>query len=147
MPSVPEAPVRTGNVVLPSEPDDKQALIRQFYSQLERMKTTFNTHPEPTVQLTTNTFTFDGGQVQQTAASNQLKGKVLQTRTSPVARQPNDRKVTQPKVRHHPLTYPTRRSLTEAISTALEEMNSSAERLLIEFAAHNDDYFSHRLHQ
>jgi flagellar biosynthesis/type III secretory pathway ATPase len=144
MPCVPEAPMRTGNTVSQAEPEDKQALIRKFYTQLERMKTTFNTHHEPAVHLTTNTFTFDDGQVQQTAASNQLKGKVLQTRTSPVARQPNERKATVARVSHHPCTYPLRRLLTEAISTALEEMNSSVERMLIKFLAHNDNYFSRR---
>ena len=142
MPSVAESPMRTDNVAPRTEPDEKQALIRKFYTQLERMKTTFNPPHESTVQLTTNTFTFDDGQVQQTAASNQLKGKVPQTRTSPAARQPNERKATLPtKVRHHPLTYPTRRLLTEAITTALEEMNSSVERMLIKFLAHNDNYF------
>jgi hypothetical protein len=51
----------------------KQALIQQFYTQLEQMKATFNN--ESMRQLTTNTLVFDNGQVQQRSAVQAIKEK------------------------------------------------------------------------
>ena len=76
-------------------------LIQQFYSQLEKMKATFNTNPtESSPQITTNTLTFDNGQVIQSSATNQLKEKTTTTtqRISSASTSQNNRKPSVSKV-------------------------------------------------
>lgn len=74
----PNPPVHIATVHYGEEPTpettSKQVLIQQFYAQLEKMKAAFAT-AEPAHQMTTNTLTFDDGQVRQISASNQLKEK------------------------------------------------------------------------
>ncbi|CAF2646325.1 unnamed protein product [Rotaria sp. Silwood2] len=74
--------------IQPPELTNKQILIQQFYAQLEKMKATFDT--EQSHQITTNTFTFDNGQVRQTSAMNQLKEKTTVTRVSSATVRPNN---------------------------------------------------------
>ncbi|CAF0928755.1 unnamed protein product [Adineta ricciae] len=82
----------------PSEPANKQHLIQQFYSQLENFKTTFNTESsEPLRQLTTNTLTFDNGQVRQTSATKHLKEKPPVARVSSATVRQADKKPVAPK--------------------------------------------------
>ncbi|CAF3899287.1 unnamed protein product, partial [Rotaria sp. Silwood1] len=80
----------------PTEITNKQILIQQFYTQLEKMKATFDT--EQSHQITTNTFTFDNGQVRQTSAMNQLKEKTIVTHVSSANIQHNNMKPPIPKV-------------------------------------------------
>ena len=83
----------------PSEPANKQHLIQQFYSQLENFKATFNTESsEPLRQLTTNTLTFDNGQVRQTSATKHLKQKPPVARVSSATVKQADKKPVTPKV-------------------------------------------------
>ncbi|CAF4787279.1 unnamed protein product [Rotaria sp. Silwood1] len=79
----------------PTEITNKQILIQQFYTQLEKMKATFDT--EQSHQITTNTFTFDNGQVRQTSAMNQLKEKTIVTHVSSANIQHNNMKPPIPK--------------------------------------------------
>jgi hypothetical protein len=63
------------------------------------MKATFNTEQfEPSRQVTTNTLTFDNGQVKQTLATNQLKEKTTVPRISSATVKLNDKKPPVPKV-------------------------------------------------
>lgn len=59
-------------------------LIQQFYAQLEQMKAVFSTDLNPK-KLTTNTLTFDNGQVQQTIDSHALKEKPPIARPPPIS--------------------------------------------------------------
>jgi hypothetical protein len=60
------------------------------------MKAVFNT--EQTHQITTNTLTFDNGQVQQTLATNQLKEKIISKRVPSATVPENNKKPPIPKV-------------------------------------------------
>ncbi|CAF1369907.1 unnamed protein product [Rotaria sordida] len=73
----------------PLDITNKHILIQQFYTQLEKMKATFDI--EQSHQMTTNTFTFDNGQVSQTSATNQLKEKSTVTRVSSATIQHNNK--------------------------------------------------------
>ena len=64
------------------------------------MKATFNIEPAEQVrQITTNTLTFDNGQVCQTSATNQLKEKTTVIRVASATVQQNIKKPPIPKVR------------------------------------------------
>ncbi|CAF3928925.1 unnamed protein product [Adineta steineri] len=91
-PSIRIATVHYGDT--PStEPANKQVLIQQFYNQLEKMKATFNTKPPETPrQLTTNTLTFDNGQVKQTSAIKQIQEKTTIPRVPSATMKPIDKK-------------------------------------------------------
>ena len=65
------------------------------------MKATFNTNPtESSPQITTNTLTFDNGQVKQSSATNQLKEKSTIRRPSSATIMQNNKKPPVPKVRY-----------------------------------------------
>jgi hypothetical protein len=107
----------------PEPPDatNKQALIQQFYTQLEKMKATFNT--EQPHQLTTNTLTFDNGQVRQTSATNQLKEKTIITRESSATVQPTTKKPPIPKVRIYQVDINLLNSRTHTINFVKEKLS------------------------
>jgi hypothetical protein len=64
------------------------------------MKATFNTdQPEQSRQITTNTLTFNDGQVKQTSATNQLKEKMTMRQISSATVLQNNKKPPIPKVR------------------------------------------------
>jgi hypothetical protein len=63
------------------------------------MKATFNT--EEPHQITTNTLTFDNGEVRQTSATNQLKEKTIVTRVPSANVQQHNTKPPVPKVRFY----------------------------------------------
>jgi len=64
------------------QPVNKQALVQQFYTQLEKMKATFNTEPASS-QITTKTLTFDDNQqVQQISTTKELHEKIPVRRIS-----------------------------------------------------------------
>lgn len=64
------------------------------------MKATFDIdQPDPSHQITTNTLTFDKGEVKQTCATNQLKEKIPTRRISSASVPPTNPKPPVPKVR------------------------------------------------
>ncbi len=85
----------------PPEAANKQILIQQFYTQLEKMKVTFNTEQtEQSPQITTNTLTFDNGQIKQKTATNHIKEKSPTTRVPSATVPKNNKKPPSiPKVR------------------------------------------------
>ena len=85
--------------IQPVETTNKQILIQQFYTQLEKMKATFGT--EQCHRITTNTLTFDNGQVNQASATSQLKEKTTLRRASSAAMQQDNKKPPVPKVKFH----------------------------------------------
>ena len=103
-PPVPPAPIAHIATVqytdppLP-DPNSKQLLIQQFYAQLEQMKAVFSAELNP--KLTTNTLTFDDGQVQQTSTSEGLKEKPIPVRPAPVAETATAKKSAQVPVNSH----------------------------------------------
>ena len=80
VPSNPVVHIATVQYSDPPLPDstNKQMLIQQFYAQLEQMKAVFSAELNP--KLTTNTFTFDKGEVQQICTSEGLKEKPIPVR-------------------------------------------------------------------
>jgi hypothetical protein len=98
-PSVHIASVHYGETQ-PPEAANKQILIQQFYTQLEKMKVTFNIEPtEQSHQITTNTLTFNNGQVKQTTATNHIKEKSPITRVPSATAPKTNKKSPMPKVR------------------------------------------------
>ncbi|CAF3822789.1 unnamed protein product [Rotaria magnacalcarata] len=98
--STPTPPVHVANVnydeIQTSEVTDKQILIKQFYAQLEKMKTTFGieqTHPV----TTKNVLTLDSGEVTQTSTAIQLKDNATETCVLSATAQPENKKPPVPK--------------------------------------------------
>lgn len=65
------------------------------------MKTTFNLEQsDPSHQITTNTLTFDDGQVKQTSATNELKEKIPIRRISSATVTSTPKRASLPKVKY-----------------------------------------------
>ncbi|CAF4316930.1 unnamed protein product [Rotaria socialis] len=98
--STPTPPVHVAHVnydeIQTCEVTDKQILIKQFYAQLEKMKTTFGT--EQTHPVTTkNVLTLNSDEVTQTSTTIQLKDSATETCVLSATAQPENKKPPVPK--------------------------------------------------